>query len=144
MKLIRIFSILLVLTFSSCTIEPICHLYNNTGKQILIEQFFLNGKSRKYGLKPGAMEPIKDWSWSKIRISIYDKDKKLNKVFNYKQPQKPPNEHWKWKGRWIFARNYFDAQIELTGIIAVLGKHQKYPIRSEFGALTIKPQISKL
>jgi hypothetical protein len=140
MKIKNVLPLIILLTISGCTLEPTCHLYNNTGKEISIEQVFTDGKTKKYGLKPGGMEPIRDWGWSKIQIKIINGENKLAKTWKYEKPREPSNEHWKWRGWWIFARNYFDAQIESNGIVIALNKEQKYPIRPEQGLYQIKPE----
>ena len=96
-------TVIILLCLSACTTASTCHLYNKTGKQISIVQSFSDGSTKKANLKPGAMQPIKNWSWTTVRIEVLDVNDNTVIMWEYQKPQGPDPEHWKWKGWWIFA-----------------------------------------
>ena len=139
---ITLLTLVVAILLPGCTVPSVCDFYNNTGKLIEVEIVRRDPGVRIVSLDSGSIKRIKEWNGVReVKVRLLNNAKEIEEAWEYKNPPVPEVEHWKWRGWWIFARHFFEAQIETNGEISILGKNQSFPISPDDAAITIRPTV---
>ncbi len=108
-------------------------IFNNSGAVVSISITDHKGALSSFEASESSKIEVTNWTLNDPEITVG------GNIYHYHIdiPQAAAN----WKGWWIFASSYINAQIEKDGTIIVLNKGVELPVKKERDILlTIKPE----